>query len=109
MMPQGISMKKKNIQLHWPGNTLQTRIVHGPPPKTNLLVVLTAHAANPSPCRVQVRSGQVRSGQVRSGQARSGQVRSGQARSGQVQARYVVSTTTPTTTTDLPTYLRRPC
>merc|ERR1712078_975010 len=103
MMPQGISMKKKNIQLHWPGNTLQGRIERADPPKTNLLVVLTAHAANPSPCRVQVRPGQVRSGQVRSGQARSGQVRSGQARPGQVrsgqarpgqvQARYVVSTT----------------
>ena len=53
-----------------PGNTCHSRIWTDPPPKTNLLVVLTAHAANPSPCRVQVRSGQVRPGQARSGQVR---------------------------------------
>ena len=80
--------------LHCPANSLQGRIVHADPPKTNLLLVLTAHAANPSPCRVrsgkpqplpcEVRPGQVRSGQARPGQVRSGQVqvRSGQVRSG---------------------------
>ena len=47
------------------------------PPKNESFRAYTAHAANPSPCRVQVRSGQVRPGQVRSGQVRSGQVRSG--------------------------------
>ena len=50
------------------------------PPQNESFGATEAHAANPSPCRVQVRSGQVRSGQVRSGQARSGQVRSGQVR-----------------------------
>ena len=75
---------KPGNQARQPGRrkSLQGRIWTDPPPNTNLLVVLTAHAANPSPCRVQVRSGQVRSGQARSGQVRPGRVRfrSGQAR-----------------------------
>ena len=61
------------------------------PPKNESFGAIEAHAANPSPCRVQVRSGQVRSGQVRSGQVRSGQVRSGQVRSGQVRSGQVRS------------------
>ena len=60
------------------------------PPQNESFGATKAHAANPSPCRVQVRpvrSGhQVRSGKVRSGQVRSVQVRSGQASSGQVRS-----------------------
>ena len=39
----------RKFELHCRGNPFQGRIWNADPPKTNLLVVLTAHAANPDP------------------------------------------------------------